>query len=48
MITAQSCMRGRQLAVKYLNIDLGNPDDVRFKSNVLIGQYIFMNQSQLL
>jgi hypothetical protein len=36
------------IAVKYPNIDRGNPDGVRFKSNVLIGRCIFMNHSQLL
>jgi hypothetical protein len=37
-----------ELAVKCPNIDRGNLDDVCFKSNVLIGQCMSMNQSQLL
>ena len=33
------------ITVKYQNIDWENPYDVRFKSNVLIGWCIFINQS---
>ena len=33
------------IAVKYPNIDQGNPDDVYFKSNVLIGRCIFVHIS---
>jgi hypothetical protein len=35
------------IAVKYPNIDRGKLSDIRIKSNILIGQCIFMNQSQL-